>query len=202
MIANNTSKLVFTVVALICAMNAQNANAGANANLIFRNPNAGANANVISDISNMITPEGINAIRAAVIGTIQDKANSVLAMAQQAANGAVDTVQSTANGAIGTAQNAAGTAIGTAVGATAPVFDIAAPVIGTAVGAAAPVLGLAGTAFDLVNSVNPNADANVAGNVRARRLQAGLGGLGGLLSLPLSLLNLPLGLVSGLLGSQ
>lgn len=187
MIANNTSKIVFTIFALICTHAAQ-ANANAQANLIFRNPNASANANVITDISNLVSPDTINAIRTAVINSVQQNAGAAVNTAQNTANAVIDGAQNAANNAVDTTQAAAGNLANTAEQA----INNAPNTVGAAVN----------TVSQLIPIPNPN--ANIAANVNSRRLQAtaGLGGLGGLLSLPLSLLNLPLGLVSGILGSN
>ena len=142
MISNTSvNKRIFvaTIALMISICSAQNAY------IVFRNPDVNADANVISDISQIVDPESINAVRNAVIGAIEQKAEQVIDKAQSVINSA----------------------------------------------AAA--------------SANSNSNANIGANVRARRLQqasAGLGGLGGLLALPLSLLNLPLSLVGGLLGGK
>lgn len=185
MIANNTSKVVFAIFALICTMNAQTI--GANGSLIFQNPNPAANPNVISDITRLVSPDAINALRAAVIGAVEQRANQLADTAQNTVNNSVDDVQNTANFAVDAARGAASNVVRTATNAADPIFSI-------------------------LNAINPNTNtnANVAANVRAaRNLQqasagagGALGGLGGLLSLPLSLLNLPLGLVSGILGAK
>lgn len=83
-------------------------------------------------------------------------------------------------------------------------------VISSAENSAENVVGAANKAANnIVQNANANADvnANVQPNaaniaIRARQLQSGISGLGGLLALPLSLLSLPLSLLGGLTGGR